>query len=228
MRTISASSFSDYLLCPSIYDYKYIQNYQDIFSAKSKDIEKGNIIHALIDADSQGIHYPETYINKDKEVKESFDYYLENYSGNKSDSHYEYTFNFSFETSIESVILTGRVDKIIFEKDNITIIDWKTTNRKTKLSLIVNQLQMEFYAYVLSKINNIDLINIKIAYLSLKSEENLVIKGSDLLLIEEKILKMIKGTNPHIKNYVLDPVELSKGRYICEICNFLNFCKEYL
>lgn len=228
MRTISATSFSDYILCPSIYDYKYIQNYQDIFVEKSKDIEKGNIIHTLIDAHSKGLNYPLEYINEDVEIKNAYNYYLQKYSDNDLDTFNEYTFNFLINTDLEKVVLTGRIDKIIFKKSDSTIIDWKTTGKKTKLSLMLSKLQMEFYAFVISKIKNIDSVNAKIVYLNLKEEENIVFEKTDLAKIEKNIFKMIQGTNLKIKNYVPDPIELSPKRYMCEICNFYNFCKDYV
>ncbi len=228
MRTISASSFSDYILCPSIYDYKYRQNYQDIFLEKSKDIENGNIVHSLIDGYSKGLIYPQEYINQDLEVKNAYNYFLENYSKPSYDEYNEYTFNLAISTELENVILTGRIDKIIFFEKESTIIDWKTTSKKTKLSLLLNKLQMDFYAFVISKIKNIQTINTKVVYLNLKEEENKSFREKELKIIEKDIFKMIKGTNPLIKNYVPNPMELAPKRYFCEVCNFYNFCKDYV
>lgn len=228
MRTISASAYSDYTLCPLIYDYKYLHNYQDIFAQKTEEINKGNIIHKLIESHSKGIVYPDSYINQDKDIKQAFNYYIEKYSGNNDNSNHEYVFNLIVDTGLEKVVLSGRIDQIIINENNLVITDWKTTGRKTKVSLLTNKLQMDFYAYVMSKITNIDQIEIKLAYLNLEQEEIILINQDKLIEIEKNVFEMIKNTHPDINNYVPKPLELATGRYICEICNFYNFCKDYI
>lgn len=228
MRIISASSYSDYILCPLIYKYKYLDNYQDIFSVKTEEIIKGDLIHKLIYNHSRDINYPQDYIDENIDIKNAFNHYIEKYSNKAPNTFNEYTFNVKLETDIEQVILNGRIDQITFNEDNITIIDWKTTNRKTKISLLTNKLQMDFYAYSVSKIKNVDSINIKIVYLNLEQEENILINKEKLVFIEKDIFKMINSTNPEIKNYVPNPLELAKDKYICEICNFYNFCQGYI
>ncbi|MFN8575248.1 MAG: PD-(D/E)XK nuclease family protein [Candidatus Sericytochromatia bacterium] len=228
MRIISASSYSDYILCPLIYKYKYLDNYQDIFSVKTEEIIKGDLIHKLIYNHSRDINYPQDYIDENIDIKNAFNHYIEKYSNKAPNTFNEYTFNVKLETDIEQVILNGRIDQITFNEDNITIIDWKTTNRKTKISLLTNKLQMDFYAYSVSKIKNVDSINIKLVYLNLEQEENILINKDKLVSIERDILKMINSTNPEIKNYVPNPLELAKDKYICEICNFYNFCQGYI
>lgn len=228
MRIISASSYSDYILCPLIYNYKYIENYQDIFSVKSEEIKKGDLIHKLIYNYSRDIIYPESYINEDIDVKNAFNYYLEKYDEKLPNTFNEYSFNVGINTEFEKVILNGRIDQITFNDKNITIIDWKSTNRKTKISLLTNKLQMDFYSYAVSKIKDIDFINIKLVYLNLQQEENILIDKDKLFEIEKNIFDMIKNTNPDITNYVPKPLELVKGKYICEVCNFYNFCQGYI
>lgn len=228
MRIISASSYSDFILCPLIYRYKYIDNFQDIFSIKNEEINRGNLIHKLIDSYSKGVIYPENYINEDYEVKKAFEFYLEKYSHKNSNTFNEYSFNISLDTIYEKVILTGRIDEITFNENDITITDWKTTNRKTKLSLLTNKLQTDFYAYSVSKIKDVENINIKLVYLNLEQEENISVNKSDLIKIESNIFAMIKNTHPLIKNYVPNPLELGKDKYICEICNFYNLCQDYV
>lgn len=228
MRLISASSYSDYILCPLIYKYKYIESYQEIFSIKTDEINKGNKIHKLIDAYSKDIVYPDSYINEDHDVKKAFEYYIKNYNQKNANTFNEYVFNVPLNTEYEKVILTGRIDQITFNENNIIVTDWKTTIRKTKLSILDSKLQTDFYAYTISKISNIDFINVRLVYLNLEHEDNFIINKQELKDIELKITDFINNTNPLIKNHVPNPLELTKGKYICEICSFYNLCQDFI
>ncbi|MBC7473222.1 MAG: PD-(D/E)XK nuclease family protein [Candidatus Sericytochromatia bacterium] len=228
MRVINATKFYDYIICPSLYDYKYLHNFKEVLYENTKKTKLGTLIHNIIDADFKNIPILPEHI-KDEKINQWFNFYKNNYLPDSNlETHNEYEFNIPIKTNLESVILTGRLDRVIFENNKAVIIDWKSTEKKTKLSRIITDLQMDFYAYALSKLRNIESIEIKIVYLDLKQEVIRNLTFQEIEKIEEKIINMINKTNPSIKSYIPNPIIIDKDIPFCNICDLNTICESFV
>ncbi len=228
IRQVNAGTFSDFLICPSLYFYRNIENLAEILSGHNEESRNGEIIHQIIDASFKGIPVSLPYIDTNPKIKQWWNFYKENYqpAGNH-EIYSEWSFNIPVRTPLEQVIISGRIDRFSIEGDKITIYDWKS-GIKNNLNDLVNLSQMEFYAYALNKIKGIEDFEVKIVYLELREETTLKISKNDLQSIEEKLFRMVKGTHPDIKNFIPHPVEIDKGVPACTVCHFFSLCENLL
>lgn len=128
----------------------------------------------------------------------------------------DYKTEFEIFVKEDDFYLFGIIDKIVFEKDKIIIIDYKTSRISTseiikKSDLYINQLN--FYAYIVSKlfpeISNFSLI---LLYLEEPNNpERFSINKNSLNVIKDKINNMIID----IKNK-----SYSKNLEYCSVCKY--------
>ncbi len=228
-RLINASLFSGYMICPSLYFYRYIKKYYQILNFKNQESERGDLIHKLIDAHFQEIPVKNQFLDSDVKIKSWWNYYLENFLPKNQEKVYsEWSFNVPIQTPLEKIVLTGRIDRVIYDNDKITLINWKSNQRKTRFDLYNFNLQMEFYAYAFSKIEEIESLELKLVFLDLKEASSRILKKADLEKIEDKIFQMIENTHPLIKTYIPDPVMLDTDIPACKACDFFSFCEKLL
>lgn len=120
------------------------KNYQIILNDKTKNILKEDIKNDLKEFYTASIF---SEINSYKNYKNEFEVYL------KENDYYLY----------------GIIDKIIFEENKITIVDYKTDNiQKEQIKdRVENYLpQLNFYAYIIMQLyNNIKKVDIKLIFI---------------------------------------------------------------
>lgn len=229
IRIINSSKFTDFEICPALFSYRNIEKYNEILFSSTEETKRGDLIHSIIDSGFKGISFSEKFMDTmDEKIKSWWKFYLENYHLVYPETLSEWSFNLPLKTPHEKVILTGRIDRFTRNGNKITIFDWKTTSKKSVYTNLTHNLQMDFYAYCLSKIMNAEIIESKVVYLELKHEDNRIIDREKLNLIEEKILNMVKKTHPEIKIYAPNPLYLSKEIPYCKICHFFSQCENYL
>ncbi|MEK7433331.1 MAG: PD-(D/E)XK nuclease family protein [Cyanobacteriota bacterium] len=228
IRKISSTQFLEYQICPLYYYYKYIKNFNKISFDTKDEAKKGEEIHKIIDFYSKGINLPEEYINSDPHIKKVFDFYVEKHHKTGENVKNEFEFNLPFFINEEKYFLVGRIDRIILEKDKATIIDWKTGEKFSKASNIKNFLQLDFYAYVVSEYFGIKDIELKIAYLSAEKDFSRKINSEKLKNIQKSIQDMILNTKIERKHYTPAPIDIDKDIPFCKICNFSDFCTDFI
>lgn len=189
-------------------DYNLITDYADNYAAVQNIIfasnEKSNIIN---------------------EIKIMIDNFLESeyISVFKDISDYKNEYKFYFESS--EYILTGIIDKIIFNKNKIIIIDYKTAPLLADINLMqtanekLYNLQLGLYNYAVKKLFGRNEIE---TYLIFLKQKNRYIKNSytDEDSVESVIQELIDFENSAKKSLT----ELNNKRY-CKDCQFKNNCK---
>jgi hypothetical protein len=227
-RQINASAFSDFISCPSLYYYKNKENFAEIIFRQNENTKNGEILNNIIGSHFKGIPVSESFTTSNPDLKKWWEYYLEKYQATaRSEVFNEWCFNLPFETANEKVILSGKIDRFIIEENKIIIYNWRVSP-KGGLADFVNKQQMELYCYVLSRIKKIEQFDIKTVNFTLKEESTIKIDLEYLLKIEQKLLNMIKKTNPLIKVYIPDPVYLENIGRACKVCHFYRLCENLL
>ena len=195
---------------------------------------KGRIIHKLLESETKPSNIEENLdlilneelkignilLNKVTEFRNTIIGTIVKYFDSVSYKHIKSFINYKNEFEIfveeENNILYGIIDKIIFTKDKIIIVDFKTDNITEKeigerSQIYINQ--MNFYSYIVSKLFP-NFANIEIRLIFLEHPDLIIqneITTSDLKETKTQIKEMISVL--HTANFVKNTNHCSKCKY---------------
>lgn len=120
----------------------------------------------------------------------------------------------------EKLILTGMIDRIQFDEDEIYhVIDYKTS--KSKSYLKDDTLQLLTYAYVIYK-ENPDIEKVRVSYIMLRHDCEFITKEFKL----EEILS-VKDIYEKYANDIIKENEFpANPQKLCEYCDFIDACND--
>ena len=242
---LSATSIQTYVDCPLKYKYQYIDRIPQRFDKAY--LKLGTVIHKVLELFHKNKYnnrnqlydlFETEWKNMDFHYKqEEFQYkndailMLDNYSNYIKGYHSHiayYEFEFEFETSY--AVLRGKCDRVEISKDNeISIIDYKTSNKSKTPKQLLSNIQLGLYA-LFSKKSGFENKGIilkkipeKLIALFLREESPSVeisISNNNLNDIEDVIKNVAEGLSNN--NFTAN-----KG-HPCEFCDYkyLN-CSEW-
>jgi ATP-dependent helicase/nuclease subunit A len=222
---ISATRFSVFNLCPVKYYLRYDVglNQIDIDFTHSENIDasgkqeltgqlKGRIIHSILEQEIKKddlIITAGIIIDKEKmapalkrkllsDIQKEMDKYYSSDIYNEISTAKKFKNEYEIHLKLDDFYLYGRIDKVIFSDNKITIIDYKTDyvipkNIKDKTGQYYSQVK--FYSYLLSKLfTDINKFEMHIIYIKNPDANNKYeLNREEFPPIENEIKSMIKS-----------------------------------
>ena len=218
MNIYTSGMLKAYIECPA--KYNFIYNEQVQIPSDNRYAETGNQIHALINYYYKGydINSMTEFVDSGKIpiLKELWNNFWEIKPENVLESEYVFNIKLSVNT-----LLTGRVDAIFKNGENITIADWKTGSENINYEKDTQTMVYLYSIYVLlkefGKIKNFE--DLSIIYYFLKTKNKKQIK------LTQQYFKQTEKDIILLTNTITDDKQYKKNDTAdCKNCRYKNIC----
>lgn len=225
LRSISSSAISHFIVCPKLYWYKFVEQKTPL--GLDSQGEEGRLIHFYLDQHARGLlqslptHESETV----RLLWNQYLSYIQTFAGKSFKSEWDFYIPYTLQDN--SVLLTGRIDRLILEKDHLIILDWKTG--------IINPLhtddhQMAFYAWCLWQMKEIfpeisvNYIDTRRVYLKEKKEKREVFQSDDISDLKNRFESVIDKMDENKFQFLPNPIQVKEQDTYCSCCYFQPIC----
>ena len=222
MNIYTSGMLETYKECPAKYNLIYNENVQ--IPSDNSYSEIGNQIHALINYYYKGFDIKKMtdFVDRDKDspLKILWDNFQKIKPNNVLES--EYVFNVKIT---DNTLLTGRIDGIFKDGENIVIADWKTGSENTNYEENAQTMVYLFSVYNLlaetKKINKFENLSMIYYFLKTKNKKQIKLSREYFEKIKNDIIfltKKINGDNTYNKG----------DNANCDCCCYKNICSRGL
>ena len=233
-HSFSATSLSLYESCPLSYKYRMLDRLK--VDGYSPDAALGIFVHDILEkiysekddskefiSDSVDSVWDDSYfknsVQSDVYRQEAFDMIFDYITQNPINLDVEYLLEKEFAISLESADYRGKLDRVdIHDDGTIEIIDYKTSKKKKTSNALLKDIQLSYYAYLLSKSEEGLLSKIpdfsRLEYIRFSDEPSVRVQFD-----EDKIAELedrIKNISKRVQENIFTP----KKNSICFYCEY--------